>query len=373
MIVICEECGQKYRLDAAVQAREEARFKCKSCSHVITFAKHPPAKGPELPEELQAGDLLPPEPPASPESTEIEDSPAPAAKGMGLRAKMVLLFTVIPMVIFGLAGFLYMQQMNRFADLMTHESTRVVTTMGEQNITDVARLVARQIKQYLDANPGLQPTDFMRDADFKKIAVQKVGQTGYTALHSVGPMVNWAHPNPKVVGRPVTELVRKPLGNDFPRWQEIVKELDQGQNIEKTGYYPWTDPNGEVREKFMVLAPVEGTGFGVAATIYMDEFTQPIDQVGRNAAQITASVRTYLLMGLIGALVLIGLIVTVYGNNLANTIKALTTHAERISVGELDSELKITARDEIGQLGEAITRMQESIRLSLERLRKRRH
>jgi HAMP domain-containing protein len=46
--------------------------------------------------------------------------------------------------------------------------------------------------------------------------------------------------------------------------------------------------------------------------------------------------------------------------------------AERISVGEMDAEIKIKSRDEIGDLAEAISRMQESIRLSIERLRRRR-
>ena len=50
----------------------------------------------------------------------------------------------------------------------------------------------------------------------------------------------------------------------------------------------------------------------------------------------------------------------------------LTDTADRISVGELDAEIEIKSNDEIGELSEAIVRMQESIRLSIERLRKRR-
>jgi methyl-accepting chemotaxis protein len=46
--------------------------------------------------------------------------------------------------------------------------------------------------------------------------------------------------------------------------------------------------------------------------------------------------------------------------------------AERISVGDLDIEIESTSTDEIGELSEAISRMQESIRLSIERLRRRR-
>jgi methyl-accepting chemotaxis protein len=50
----------------------------------------------------------------------------------------------------------------------------------------------------------------------------------------------------------------------------------------------------------------------------------------------------------------------------------LTDVTERISVGDLDVEITgIKSRDEIGELADAITRMQESIRLAIKRLRER--
>ena len=39
MIVICEECGKKYRIDPEKIKGDKARFKCRSCSHVITVDK----------------------------------------------------------------------------------------------------------------------------------------------------------------------------------------------------------------------------------------------------------------------------------------------------------------------------------------------
>ena len=80
-----------------------------------------------------------------------------------------------------------------------------------------------------------------------------------------------------------------------------------------------------------------------------------------------------IIFGIMGAtLVLITLIVSIYGSKLTQRIKSLTDVADRISVGELDAEIEITSKDEIGDLSEAIARMQDSIRLSIERLRRRR-
>jgi methyl-accepting chemotaxis protein len=73
-----------------------------------------------------------------------------------------------------------------------------------------------------------------------------------------------------------------------------------------------------------------------------------------------------------GTLILIILIVSIYGTQLTGRIKSLTDVADRISVGELDAEIKIKSKDELGDLAEAISRMQDSIRLSIERLRRRR-
>ncbi|MFH1292543.1 MAG: HAMP domain-containing protein [Pseudomonadota bacterium] len=80
-----------------------------------------------------------------------------------------------------------------------------------------------------------------------------------------------------------------------------------------------------------------------------------------------------IVFGIMGStLILIILIVSIYGTKLTGRIKTLTDVADRISVGELDAEIKIKSKDELGDLAEAISRMQDSIRLSIERLRRRR-
>ena len=39
MIVICEECGKKYRIDASKIKGTAARFKCRVCTHMIMVSK----------------------------------------------------------------------------------------------------------------------------------------------------------------------------------------------------------------------------------------------------------------------------------------------------------------------------------------------
>ena len=378
MIVICEECGKKYQIDPDAIKGERARFKCKTCGHIVLVEKKPPPEEIPAPPPQDAASGQPFEAGAAPKTAPGDEGRAPVAepppkkRGMGLRAKMMVLFLVIPILIIAGAGGFYIWQMNSFAAAMTRQTGKVVTKMGQQVIRDTARTVASQCRQYLLSHPNLSPRDFMKDENFKKIAIQRVGLTGYTALYAVGPMVTWAHPNAKIIGRPLTPLVKKPLGKSFDRWVRIIGDIDKGENIEKDGYYTWTDADGELREKYMFVTPVEGTKYGIAATIYEDEFIRPLQKVERDARKRTAAVRNTTLGILVGTLLLVGVIVLTYSSILTSRIQKLTDHAERISVGDLDVELDIKSNDEIGDLGEAIRRMQDSIRLSIQRLRRRR-
>ena len=108
MIVICEECGKKYRIDPSKIKGKAASFKCRVCTNVIMVTKselesasQPPAAVPSPPTDTQADKSVPP----PPESAAEPKGPAydtvltgePRKRGLfGLRAKMLLLFLFIP-------------------------------------------------------------------------------------------------------------------------------------------------------------------------------------------------------------------------------------------------------------------------------------
>ncbi|MEE4242576.1 MAG: cache domain-containing protein [Desulfopila sp.] len=72
---------------------------------------------------------------------------------------------------------------------------------------------------------------------------------------------------------------------------------------------------------------------------------------------------------LLGATVVVILIIAYFaGRAIVTPIRKLTDAANRISVGDLDVEISTTSKDEIGDLAAAIMRMQDSIRLSISRL-----
>jgi HAMP domain-containing protein len=262
--------------------------------------------------------------------------------------------------------------MDDLSQLLTGQSSKIVSKMAEDKIASIARSVARQCQLYLLSHPGLRKENFVKDKMFKRLAVQPVGKKGYTALYerpgADGIWRTWAHTNPKIIGINMKKL-KKPLGRSFPGFWRVYIGVKKGK--ESKGYYTWQDKDKTFRDKFMVCTPIEGTRFVVAATTYLDEFTKPVKRLQASSAEMTQQTRLTV-WGILGAtLLLVGLIVSLFGNRLAGRITSLTEVADRISVGELDAVIDINSKDEIGDLAEAITRMQDSVRLSIERLRHR--
>ena len=378
MIIICEECGKKYRIDPSKIKGQAASFKCRACTHLIVVSKpEPPPAQPEIDTRPTLESITTT---IDNRSTAVTSEARQAAikarrrsKGIGLRAKMLLLFMVVPIILMAGASLLYLWQLESMSDLLTRESSRFVNQMAEEKIADISVGVAKQCELYLLSHPEIIREDFNEDMGFKTLAVQKVGMTGYTALYELpgsdGVWRTWAHVNKKIIGIDMSKL-KKPLGRNFSGFWKVYTGVRKGKKSQ--GYYTWQDKDGKFRDKFMVCTPIAGTRFVVAATTYMDEFTGPVKLMQSRAKALTDRARliTWAVLGI--TLLLIGLIVTVYGHRLTGKIKSLTNVADRISVGELEMEVKTTSTDEIGELAEAIARMQDSIRLSIERLRRRR-
>jgi len=383
MIILCEECGKKYRIDPSKVGKEDMKFKCKACNHVITVSKSE-AKDPEpkaFIESEEEADTVKTETPSAEQEEKPEKRVKLPAGGMmegkkgrfGLRSKMVLLFFVLPIIIVAAAGALYIMQMNSLSSLLTEQSSETVKKMAEDLVKEKARSASKQINLYLATHPELNKEDFNYEMKFRLIAVQKIGLTGYTSLYSIpdeqGLSTFWMHPNAKLIGINTTESMQKALGKDFKDFIKIYQGAYKG--IEAEGYYLGKDADGKSQAIYMVSSPVEGTPFVVAATVFLDEFTRPIKVMETRAQKLIINAKYIISAIIIGTIVLIGLVVSIYGTLLVNKIRSLTDLAQRISIGDLDAEAGIKSKDEIGDLYDAIVRMQESIRLSMERLRRR--
>jgi HAMP domain-containing protein len=294
-------------------------------------------------------------------------------KRFGLRSKMFVLFFFVPIVLILVASLLYMRQLTVLSSQLAQRSSDTVTKVTEEVVAQRGREVASQCKVYLITHPELKKAFFNYDLKFKRIAVQKIGVTGYTAVYEMpgsdGIWRLWTHVNPNIVGID-TSTLKDSLGESFPGFWKVYTGVSGGK--ESRGYYKWRDPDGVLRDKFMVSVPIEGTPYVLAATAYLEEFTEAAKFMQESAAQFALKTRNIVIGILAGTLILIGFTVALYGYKLSERIKSLTHVADRISVGDLDAKVTgIGSRDEIGELALAIKRMQESIRLAIKRMKEK--
>jgi len=77
-----------------------------------------------------------------------------------------------------------------------------------------------------------------------------------------------------------------------------------------------------------------------------------------------------LVLVIVGAIALI--LAIILAREITRPIIQLTQIADRISLGELDAKIDVDRKDEIGELAEAVSRMQASLQAAIERLRARR-
>ena len=271
---------------------------------------------------------------------------------MKLSTRLILTFLVVSLLPLAVMGYVGLQTMNRANTLALDESTETLKRLGEDSIRQKALDVARQIDLYVQAHPealSLSPEELQADEALVAIAVQAVGDTGYTAVHD-NTGVNHFHANPAIVGSDLHDLAAT-----LPDFWGIL-EADLNGTI-SDGYYQWKDADGNVRDKYMVCVPVGDTRLRVAATTYIDEFYQPLRNTETRITDITQDARWQLYL----ALVMVGALALGVAASLARfTIRPLNRIAEgarKFSQGQLDHEIPVNTRDEIGDLATTFNQM----------------
>ncbi|HYA90898.1 MAG TPA: HAMP domain-containing protein [Thermodesulfobacteriota bacterium] len=250
-----------------------------------------------------------------------------------------------------------------------NESKSSLGQMGERMIKEKAIDVAAEIELFIKTHPKVKREELLRDPWLKSIAVQKVGETGYTAVHdNMG--INYFHVNPQIVGSDLHDL-----STELPAFWKILEASLKGPAY---GYYDWKDADGRIRPKYMYLAHVKDTDLIVAATTYIDEFSRPTKTIEGRMSQIEKSslegyegkIKIFYVVILCVVLVLL-IRIYFYARSLIRPIRHLSEVADKISMGQWDTPIQIKEKGEVGALAESIERMQIAVKAAIERLQKR--
>jgi len=250
------------------------------------------------------------------------------------------------------------------------ESKSSLDKLAENIIREKAIDVAAQIEIFVQSHPKMKRDDLLKDPWLKEIAVQRVGETGYTAVHDTQG-INYFHVNPQIVG---TDLHQ--LATPLPAFWKILEASLKGP---ASGYYDWKDADGKIRPKYMYLAPVKGTDLIVASTTYIEEFSKPsqaievrMRQIERGFLEEYEEKSQIFYFIILVVLIMLLAVIYFYSRSVIRPIRHLSEVADKISMGELDTPIQIRAKGEVGLLAESIERMQMSVKAAIERLQKRR-
>jgi HAMP domain-containing protein len=269
---------------------------------------------------------------------------------------------------------IWANSLNELGAANLKESTNSLNKLGEEIIRQKAEDVGIQLEIYLGSKgyPNKIPIQRLYDDPvMKKLSLQKIGETGYTAIHDTKG-INHFHANPKLIGSDLHNLA-----STLPAFWKILEAGLSGEPV--SGYYDWKEPNGTIRSKYMVTVPVRGTNLIVAATTYIDEFSQPARAISGKIGELQKFYSTeynkrfgLLLFILVIVVLVLFAVVYAYSYSVVSPIRHLSEVADKISMGDMNVKVDVKAKGEIGLLAESIERMQTSVKAAIERLQKRR-
>ena len=364
--VSCEKCGKRYEIDPAQIEGKEGGFRCTSCNNLITVIKP----------EGNPGTLTPvPEPK---KKKKMPEEVGRTLKGLGIRGKMVLVLFLIPVVILVAAVPFTVRYISQAVDGIIQETVQAEIEGAKNQANQFSSAIAKQVESYLVAHPELKMEEFAKDPALREIVTQRQLMSGEASLYlridpeKAGTIL--LTKNQSLEGQSMQSLMIKgELGKD--KYDEFGKIVIIGtppeEHREASDFFLSKDEDGILKERMAAFAPVGRTPYGIIYTALTADFMSPAKIVEDRVKNLIFQTRTIVIGIFGGTLLIIAIIMLVYLQRLTQRIKSLTEVTNRISVGEMEARVDIKSGDEIGALAEAISRMQDSIRLAIERLRRR--
>ena len=287
---------------------------------------------------------------------------------------MMLLSGLIPIVIFGFLLDILGSRFTAETSLaieqgqqeLENNSEKLMIQFAETLIRQKALDVVVQLDLYLRAYPEKSLRDLQNDAKFRELAVQPVGETGYTVLLDSNTATCCFHRDPKL-----ENLNLQSLSNKLPGLWRIMAVSLGGRH--SGGYYKWQEPDGTTRDKYMYIAPLnektaDSVPLNVAATALISEFTKPIvgarDVFRSNTLDLQATVNGligsskkigFVSMGLSIAIILaVAYWIGIYFSRAVTQLREATIEVNR---GNFDIRLEPTMSGDVGELTEDFNKM----------------
>ena len=158
-----------------------------------------------------------------------------------------------------------------FFDLKNTESKTQSIKIDEDFVNKNSKKVAKEINDYIVNHPNLTIEDLQNDSEFESLAVQTVGDNGYTTVLDSKTGYFYFHPQTKLV-----HTDAHLLKDSLPDWWKIVNQTIGSKCNNSSGYYDWKESDGTISKKYMALTCIntltaDNKNLFIASTAYLDK------------------------------------------------------------------------------------------------------
>ena len=428
--ISCESCGKQYNIDETKLTKDTVRIKCKACSGVMVITK-PAASEPVADIPVDS----PPAPAATVDQT-VQQGAAPAKEQkvrFGLFPKIIIVMLMISLGPLGIFFTTTLQETNQRIRANT-EALMKQTAIGLNNEVDQWLDKNLRVLKTAASIPAVVSMDADRQEEVLK-AIQAEYPWIYLAF-TVGPDgMNLARGDGKALrDYSDRQYYKDIIGGKELTWQTLIGKTSKkpalviavpirsgdtilgvmaaamttdtiSQSVAAwkqgaTGFAFLVDEKGKVvahqikeyviKERNLSKDPLV-SAFTKARTPRAMEFKNQKGQdsigyiignqygwalaIQQDKKEVFAALEdlqmfVYILLG--STIVVVLIIAWLSARTIVLPISKLTVAADKMSLGDLNVDLAVKSKDEIGLLAQSIGRMQTSLRLAMNRLRKRR-
>jgi signal transduction histidine kinase len=176
------------------------------------------------------------------------------------------------------------------------------------------------------------------------------------------------HPGqPQLVGQNMIDMQDS---NGTEVIAELIKAARNGGGFVE---YHWHKPSvDEELPKLSYATALHELGWMIGTGFYIDDIDSSINKLQSEVDnKVEKTVLLSLGIGLVILIVMITINLWVANRTMVRPILELSESARQMSLGKMDEEIKVNSSDEIGELADAISRMQKSLKVVFKKLRQK--
>ena len=358
MIVRCEECAKKYRIDETKLTGKKARVKCKSCHSMIEIIKPEPAEenkqvfedfvslssiAETAPEDatLMQGSRPPiskepirKQPPAGLKPKDMPKRKISGLQDLTIGIKLLIMFLASVIIMGSVLSFVYLKYV---PSLMSEQiSLRTYSISSSFSTAVLQPLLLRnylRVNQTAENNSKLPGVAYVSVLNKKRIVIAGI----FSDLKRFSP-----------------GFAAKVKKQGFPKALSLQNRIPKGK---KESAKDLIVGGQKIHD---VAVSIGDTG----GEAHVGIFTEDVDKAVRKS--IIPLFIILAVMAILGSLSFL-----MVARNISGPIKVLTDEAQRISLGEIDHPISVKGGGEIAELAASLERMRFSVQSAIERLRQR--